>query len=80
MLAASWSADDPAWKFAPAVFFTWPVRNDPLARAWSPAPSPLGRALSHVSPPKTIMSLRYSAIGSRQAGSSKFAPSFFGIQ
>src|SRR5262245_65387515 len=79
--AATWSAETPAWKFAPEVFFGWaPVRYAPPARAWSPAPSPLARDLSHVSPPKTIMSWRCSAIGYRHGGRAESVPSVLGIQ
>ena len=38
-----------------------PVRNADEARAWSPAPSPLGRALSQVRPLSTIMSFLHAA-------------------
>ncbi len=73
--AATWSAERPAWKFGPGGLPRLaPVRNAPLARAWSPAPSPLGRALSQVRPLKTSMSLRCAASGSRHGGSVEVRP------
>jgi hypothetical protein len=43
--------------FEPLVFFGCaPVRKADMARAWSPGPSPLGRALSAVRPVSTSMS------------------------
>ena len=54
-LAATWSTETPAWMSAPAVFLTrTPVRNVPLARAWSPGPSMPPVALSWSRPPRDL--------------------------
>jgi hypothetical protein len=79
--AANWSAEMPDRKLAPAVLRAWqPVRKDDAARAWSPAPSPLGRALSQVRPLRTSRSSRNGASGCKIAGSPKPVPSTAGVQ
>ena len=52
---ATWSMETPAWMSRRRVFLTrTPVRNVPLARAWSPAPSGPGRRrLTWSRPPRT---------------------------
>ena len=47
-----------------------PVSQAPLARAWSPGPSPLGRALSQAKPLNTSTSFLKSANGSKVGVSS----------
>src|SRR5262245_41034549 len=80
-LAIHWSADWPARMSAPLVLRGWrPVRNAAWARAWSPGPSPLARALSSVRPVKTFKSPMKGFNGSRMYGNSVNAASDFGVQ
>ena len=64
--AATWSTETPTRMSAPSVFRAWQaVRNVAEERAWSPAPSPLGRALSCASPLSTSRSSWCGFNGSR---------------
>src|SRR5207248_355788 len=69
--AAIWSTETPTLMSAPLVLRAWqPVRNVADARAWSPGPSPCGRALSCARPLMTWKSLLSGSSGWRMYGSS----------
>ena len=66
---------------APWVLRAWQaVRNVAEARAWSPAPSPFGRALSCAKPLNTVTWSRTGANGWRVRGNSKDEPVCSGVQ
>src|SRR5215218_5381225 len=66
---------------APEVLRAWrPVRNELMARAWSPGPSPFARPLSRVIPPITLTWLLYGSSGASVPVSRPRAPVSAGVQ
>src|ERR671933_2704234 len=51
--ASTWSMETPAWMRVALLLSRTPVRNVPLPRAWSPAPSGPGSAVRWFNSPRT---------------------------